>query len=233
MQVRGRTAGLRQGTAAGCRSLRDRVCRQAFSPQSTAAGCGTRSGCKFRIQDSKFRIAQSGCSLRRARSKRPYGTRAAGLRRREAAACSAFSRPISIRREPAAEQWACDVKEQPSARRRLRPTAAPIRAQIHDSEFKISCGPPTLTRSILHAKHARSRADGQHRPQGSCSPPPGGGCGLLRFLIGTANSSSDTNRMLPPAAHPLPYSHALSDISSERIWCVRAPTEMKSTPHSA
>ncbi len=165
MQVRGRTAGLRQGTAAGCRSLRDRVCRQAFSPQSTAAGCGTRSGCKFRIQDSKFRIAQSGCSLRRARSKRPYGTRAAGLRRREAAACSAFSRPISIRREPAAEQWACDVKEQPSARRRLRPTAAPIRAQIHDSEFKIIFGsqPAECTSATPR----------------SCGPPPGGGCGPL------------------------------------------------------
>ena len=29
------------------------------------------------------------------------------------------------------------------------------------------------------------------------------------------------------------YAQALSDMSSERIWCVSAPTEMKSTPHSA
>ena len=232
MQVRVRTAGLRQGTAAGCRSLRDRVCRQAFSPQSTAAGYGTRSGCKFRIQYSKFRIAQSGCSLRRTARSGPAGREL----RASAAGRLRPARPLQGRFPPEESpqpRWACDVKEQPSARRRLRPPAAPIRAQIHDSKFKISCGPPTLTRSILHAKHARSRADGQHRPQGSCSPPPGGGGGLLRFLIGTANSSSDTNRMLPPAAHPLPYSHALSDISSERIWCVKAPTEMKSTPHSA
>ena len=76
-------------------------------------------------------------------------------------------------KEPAAERWACDVKEQPSARGRLR-AAAPVRAQTQDSKNRIkrSC------RCAWTYIPFRVAACGAHADSGTnCGPPLPGGCG--------------------------------------------------------
>ena len=77
--------------------------------------CGSGRGCAPSGANSFFTIKQlcrtrlgkhsgSGRSLRRARSKRTFGTRAAGLRRREAAARSVLMDRFQLQGQPAAER---------------------------------------------------------------------------------------------------------------------------------
>ncbi len=87
---------------AGC-SLRrtcERTCGRERGPSrgEAAARCALRA----QIQNSKFKIQnyKSGSSLRRTQRRKGV----AGLRRAEAAARTAFARPISTRGKPAAER---------------------------------------------------------------------------------------------------------------------------------
>ncbi len=110
----------------------ERTCgreERAFAGRSCGPLRPAGTNSKFKIQNCR-----SDCSLRRARSKRTCGTRAVGLRRPQAAGCGAHSGAIHDSKLPEASMLgrfecqaspqpsgrACDVKEQPSARGRLR-----------------------------------------------------------------------------------------------------------------
>ena len=101
------------------------------------------------------RTDRSGRSLRRARPKRTCGTRAAGLRRREAAARSAFPRPkFSIQNSVS--------KDTPGRLFRVGPRPAKTAGDARSCgpSPPPGCGPHGLFKADFHPSRARSRADG-------------------------------------------------------------------------
>ncbi len=122
------------------------------------------------------RTDRSGRSLRRARPKRTCGTRAAGLRRREAADRTAFPRPkfkiLNSKFRFKEHAWtfipgraaACEDRRR---RKELRAFAAPRLRPARPFQGRFSPDP-----SLQPSGWARFRA------ARGCSPPPRGGCGL-------------------------------------------------------
>ena len=103
--------------------------RDASCGPPLGGGSGPLGLFKAEIQDSKFKIkkgafdSSSGRSLRRSRTFGNELRASAAPRLRPADLCE-----VEPDDNPAAERWACDAKEQPSARRRLRAAAASCEA---------------------------------------------------------------------------------------------------------
>ena len=89
------------------------------------------------------------------------------------------------------QERTCGTRAAGLCRAKPRPAAAFLKPQIQNSRFKIKrlsnvCGiDSTLDKPAAERTGLHERTYGTRR----CSPPPGGGCGLLRFLFGTANSA--------------------------------------------
>ena len=172
--------------------LRDAKCEP--SRGEAAARCGSVWNRKFSIQNSRFKIKRvyrtrlcmcviSGCSLRRTRMF-GYELRASARRRLRPAAASYRSRKFRIQNSRFKIKRAFWVRLGIYFRsgRSLRRTPATLWSC--GPPLPPGCGPlgpigPTLTRD----KPAAERTGLHKRTFGTrkCSPPPGGGCGLLRL----------------------------------------------------